>query len=105
MLAAWRESGLPLGTFARRRGMTAERLRWWRKRLGDRGETSEVPRLVPAVVTGLAPASSAAVVVTLRAPGDVVVEIADAGAVPAAWLSALVSGSASCASPRSWSRS
>jgi hypothetical protein len=41
-------------------------------------------------VTGLM-TGAGATVVTLRS-GDVVVEIADVGAVPAAWLSALVSG-------------
>ncbi len=53
--------------------------------------SAEALRLVPAVVTGLPPVAAGAVV-TLRAPGDVVVEVTDVGAVPAAWLSALVSG-------------
>ena len=35
VLDAWRASGLPLATFARKRGLCAERVRWWRQRLGD----------------------------------------------------------------------
>jgi len=92
VLKAWRASGLPLATFARRRGLCAERVRWWQNRLAGRSAPSgEALRLVPAVVTGLPPVAAGAVV-TLRAPGDVVVEVTDVGAVPAAWLSALVSG-------------
>jgi hypothetical protein len=101
VVEAWRASGLPLATFARQRGLCAERVRWWRQRLGEwKGTPGEDrPRLVPAVVTEIVPAPVAgtAAVVTVRAAGDVVVEIADVGAVPASWLSALVLGLASAA--------
>jgi hypothetical protein len=33
VLAAWRRTKQPLGTFARENGMVANRLYWWRKRL------------------------------------------------------------------------
>lgn len=94
VVEAWRASGLPLETFARQRGLTAQRVRWWRQRLGDWGGASEESRrLVPAVVTGLAPVRAAtAAVMTVRVAGDVVVEIVDVGAVPASWLSELVTG-------------
>jgi hypothetical protein len=90
-LREWKASGEPLEPFARRRGWTAQRLRWWRKRLGEwedgrRGGSV----LVPAVITGQAATRSMAAV-TLRA-GDLVVEVADVGAVPAAWLSAFLTG-------------
>jgi hypothetical protein len=86
VLKAWRASGLPLATFARRRGLCAERVRWWRQRLGDGHDpVEERLKLVPAIVT-------------VRAPGDVVVEIADVGAVSPTWVSALVSGIARVAS-------
>jgi len=54
-LEAWRVSGLPLATFARRRGLCAERVRWWRLRVSDwqRAPGEERPQLAPAVVTGL----------------------------------------------------
>ena len=91
VLKAWRASGLPLATFARKRGLCAERVRWWRQRLGDgHAPREELLKLVPAVVTGLPP-STANTALTVRA-GDVVVEIADVSAVPPAWVSALVSG-------------
>jgi hypothetical protein len=35
VVEAWRASGLPLATFARQRGLCAERVRWWRQRLGE----------------------------------------------------------------------
>lgn len=90
VVEAWQASGLPLATFARKRGLCAERVRWWRQRLGDwRAPSEEASRLIPATVTGFAPTAAGAVL-TVRAAGDVVVEVADVGAVPAAWLSALV---------------
>lgn len=30
VLDAWKRSGLPLETFAKQRGLVAQRLRWWR---------------------------------------------------------------------------
>jgi hypothetical protein len=96
VVQAWRASGLPLATFARQRGLCAERVRWWRQRLGEwQGASAEDrPRLVPAVVTAPAPGTAGATgaAVTVRAAGGVVVEVADVGAVPASWLSALVLG-------------
>ena len=55
-LAKWQASGLPLEAYARQRGVTAQRLRWWRERLGEWGGDGGVgggteARLVPAVVT------------------------------------------------------
>lgn len=59
VLEEWRASGLPLATFARRRGLCAERVRWWRQRLGEwKGASGEDrPRLVPVVVMDPTPAS------------------------------------------------
>ena len=94
-LTAWRRSGLPLATFARRNGIGAQRLRWWSKRLVDERtatdgrNAAESLRLLPAVVTaplvGLAGAS-----VSIRLPGGAVVEIADVRAVPPAWVRELI---------------
>jgi hypothetical protein len=33
VLAAWRESAMSLGDFARANGVNAQRLKWWRKRI------------------------------------------------------------------------
>jgi hypothetical protein len=90
VMEAWRASGLPLATFARRRGLTPERLRWWRHRLGDRSArdaAAPAMSLVPAVVTGDRAASAA--VVTVRF-GEAIVEVANVDAVPAPWLGTLV---------------
>lgn len=90
VVEAWRASGLPLATFARKRGLCAERVRWWRKRLGDRRPPfEEAQRLIPATVTGFAPTAGGALL-TVRVSGELVVEVADVGAIPAEWLSALV---------------
>lgn len=93
VLAAWKRSGLPLATFARRRGLSAERVRWWRQRLGDWRAEGRA-KLVPVVVTDAAPRDQpgASGLVRVHAPGGVVVEIAGAGAISASWLSALVLG-------------
>lgn len=89
-LREWRASEAPLETFARQRGLTAQRLRWWRDRLSDwKGAGPGEASLAPVVITGTPVVRSAAV--TLRA-GDLVVEVADVEAVPAGWLSAFMVG-------------
>jgi len=92
VLREWRASGLPLESFARERGLTGERLRWWRNRLSEwkdpgPGETS----LAPVVITGVSAPVERSAAVTVRA-GELVVEVADVEAVPAAWLSAFMVG-------------
>lgn len=45
LVAAWQASGLPQAAFARRRGVSAQRLSYWRLRLGHREQgvrTSDV---------------------------------------------------------------
>jgi hypothetical protein len=95
-LAAWRASGLPLGTFARQRGLSPERLRWWTQRLGDWNEEppgAEGTALVPVVVSAPAPgAVSVAGTCPVRVcvPGGAIVEVVDPGAVRPEWLAAVV---------------
>lgn len=98
VLAEWRASGQPLGRFARQRGYSAERLRWWKKRLGEwKGESAgaEQSALVPVVVSApeltVAVASAQAAAVVVRVPGGPVVEVAEPGAVKPEWLAAVVS--------------
>lgn len=38
LVAAWKASGLPQAAFARHRGVSAQRLSYWRLRLGQRGK-------------------------------------------------------------------
>jgi hypothetical protein len=88
VVALWRASGLSASGFARANGLADEqRLSWWRKRLEKKGEPTALAPLtfIPAELTG---AGAAAVV---RLPGDVVLELADVGAVPTNWVAALAS--------------
>lgn len=96
-LAAWKASGLPLATFARRRGLNGSRLAWWKTRLGDwcgNLSPARAPAFIPAVVRELVEAAtpSATAPVTVRVPGGVAVEVADPASVSPAWLTAVVSG-------------
>jgi hypothetical protein len=91
-LKAWQASGLPLETYARQRGVSGQRLRWWRERLGDSHQSAPnggEARLVPAVLVG-APVPMASPVVTLHLPGGVALEVADATAVSPDWVAAVV---------------
>jgi hypothetical protein len=84
MLAAWRRSGLSLAAFARRQGLNAERLRWWRKRLGTVEGKGATLAFIPAVVSAkISP-------VVVRLPRGVEVEAPDVTAVPARWLAEVV---------------
>ena len=85
VLARWRASGLSASAFARANGLAnPQRLNWWRKRLEGSGAGALAPlTFIPAVVTG------AAMAMVVRLPGDVVLELADAAAVPASWVAAL----------------
>ncbi len=94
-LKAWRESGLPLATFARQRGVGDQRLRWWRERLGGEpaaGRTPATPeaiRLVPAIIKP-ALLRGAGAALTAELPGGIVLEISDPTLVPAEWLGTLL---------------
>jgi transposase-like protein len=85
VLAAWRESGMPLSRFARANGLGMERLRRWGKRIegGEDARTAGVAPMtfIPAAVLGAARA-------VVRLPGGVELE-GDAAALPADWVAAL----------------
>jgi hypothetical protein len=88
-LRAWRESGQTMSEFTRRAGMSAQRLAWWRKRLGAWAGSSDMAnevRLVPVVTSVPSEVVGAtAVVVKMRLPGGVVVEF-DASQVSPRWV-------------------
>ncbi len=70
VLAAWRRTKQPLGTFARANGLVANRLYWWRKRLKE-----------PATAITFAPAevvSEVEVAIVVRVASNVTIEIARA---------------------------
>jgi transposase-like protein len=80
----WRRSGETIAAFARRHSMSAWRLYSWRKKL----RTEAKPRAVPTL--SLVPASIVAVsgaTLTLRLPGEVSIEVANASP---SWVATLV---------------
>jgi hypothetical protein len=55
VLSAWRKSGLPLEQFAKARGIVPQRIRNWRKKLGDGADDASKTApvaLLPVQVTG-----------------------------------------------------
>ncbi len=72
VLAAWRRTKQPLGTFARENGMVANRLYWWRKRLLEPGSAA---KFVPAVITS---DTDNDVAIVVRIASHVTIEIAKA---------------------------
>ena len=91
VLDAWRRSGRSAYAYAREHGMNAQRLLWWRKRLGEWEHEGRAPRrsarvrLVPAVLAA-DPRAPAAVV---RLGAHVTVEISEVSSVPASWVASL----------------
>jgi transposase-like protein len=92
VLAAWEESGLSLSGFAAKQGVNVQRLSWWRKQLEERDRGGARGRKKRPAVLSFIPAvmSASTVRVVLRLPRGVEVEVADTGAVPAAWLAEAV---------------
>jgi transposase-like protein len=82
-LVALRESGLSMSAFARRHGLTAQRLSWWRKRL--KAWSEEPMRLVPAEPPAEARGEAR---VCVRLGTELVIEVS--GAVPAEWLATVL---------------
>lgn len=70
VLAEWRRTKQPLGTFARKNGLVANRLYWWRKRLKE--PVTQIA-FAPAVVE-----SEVEVAIVVRVASNVTIEIANA---------------------------
>lgn len=85
VLAAWEASGESVSAFARRHKVNAERITWWRDRLGAPVASLT---LVPMTPAPRPVASSGSASVVLRVGDDVRIEI-DAAAVPPQWCAAL----------------
>jgi hypothetical protein len=97
LLAEWRASGGSLARFARERGLRADRLRWWKKQLGDeerarsrrmRAISAPPLRFVPAVATATvaAPVTKRVIV---RLPGGIEIEATSVEVLPPAWLASV----------------
>lgn len=95
VLSDWAKSGLPMADFARRHGLSQQRMCWWRERLKEVPAAGEKPttRLVPATVRrapliSMEPLPRVAAVVV--ATSGVRVEIADPHVTGPQWVAALV---------------
>ena len=95
-LAEWKKSGLSLETFAKQQGVGAQRLRWWRKRLGksaapSRKKKETSVRLVPATVSLPLVDLGLGADVSIRFPvTGPVVEVMNAYAVSGEWVGSLL---------------
>jgi hypothetical protein len=72
LLDEWRRSGDTLAAFARKHGFAPSRLYWWKKKV----EPS--PRSVPLSLVPATIVSESGVRLTIRLPGEVTIEVADA---------------------------
>lgn len=77
----WHRSGESVAAFARRHGVSATRLYWWRRRLDDASVTHVQPAFVPASIV------STDATATVRLAGGVTIEIAH---VTPSWIAAMV---------------
>lgn len=84
MLEEWRRSGDSIAAFARRRSVSAWRLYAWRKKLRTTATSRAEPTLslVPASIVAVSGAT-----LTLRLPGEVSIDVANASPT---WVATLV---------------
>jgi hypothetical protein len=85
VLAAWRESGIPLSRFARANGFGMERLRRWKKRIEVEDATAAAVAPMTFIPAAVQLGAARAVV---RLPGGVELE-GDAASLPPDWVAAL----------------
>lgn len=78
----WRRSGESLAAFARRYGLTEQRMYWWRRRLSAPTEATTALTLVPAAVVGGDEPG-----IVIRLPTGVTIEVASA---TPSWVAAVV---------------
>jgi transposase-like protein len=98
VVASWRRSGLLASEFARRQGISQQRLSWWCKRFGKLNISKDtdsrmasIVSLVPAEVRMCASVSAALSLAVMRLPYGISIEFADAGAMSAQWVASLLS--------------
>ena len=92
VLQQWQQSGQSAEGYARAHGFSAQRLWWWKKRLGEPKSAQQrqvgIAKLVPAVLRS-AGASFAAQGVSIRVTAGVSVDV-DASCVSPSWVAELV---------------
>ena len=89
VLDLWRQSGLPLDTFAHAHGLVPQRLRRWRPILAAEGTLASIA-LVPAVVVADALPAPALAPVVVHAARACTVEVTDPAQVSPHWVAAFV---------------
>jgi transposase-like protein len=98
VINAWEASGESVPTFAQRAGLYAQRVYWWKERLG-RGDaaksspaTSSASAFVPVTVRAeaAAPPGMLGAAVTVVVSPELRIEVADLDATSAAWVATLV---------------
>lgn len=74
LVSAWRQSGLEVGEFCRRRRLSASTFAWWRWRLGARGEVADAAGFAElTVVEARSTTDGGQSCIKVLLPGDVVV--------------------------------
>lgn len=94
ILDEWAASGESLGAFSRRRGVQAQRLSWWRKRLGwtpvARGSTpARTASLAPVTVVGGPQSPTMSAAATIELGHSIRVEVHTLDRTSAAWVATL----------------
>jgi len=88
-LAAWERSGETVVEFARRNGLGAKRLYWWRHRLkAERSLEEGESKLIPVTVRATAADDRGSHIVVMD--GELRIEVGDVEAVSPAWVAALL---------------
>ena len=72
VLSAWRASGLSIERFAASRGIVAQRIRWWKKKLESGEAARKSMALLPVSVVEAAPPSRGAPVQVILPSGHIV---------------------------------
>ncbi len=92
VLRAWDESGRSGASYARSIGVVAQRLFWWRRRLGRANQVGRLAHqtreFVPVVVHAAAPAAVCAILVTT--PRGAQLEVRTVDAATAGWVAAVI---------------
>jgi transposase-like protein len=87
-IGRWLSRGGSLAAFARQHGVVAQRMAWWRHRLGERERERGGVALVPVTVTGSVGVGALGASVRVSI-GEVVVEAQQVASLPPSWVAAL----------------
>jgi transposase-like protein len=89
-LAACAQSGESTVEFARRHGISVQRLYWWRHRLKAAEPSATTQAVAPLIPVTMRPAALRSDAVLLITDGELRIEIAGANAVSPSWVATLL---------------